>query len=541
MSFHQNSWGIKMKDSLLKMKEGIAGFWRARTKNQKIIGIGSIVLVLAIISILTYLSTHKTLVPLYSGLSPSEAGAIKENLDSKGIENAVSDNGTTISVPEESVDTLKVQLASEGLPNTGQIDYSYFSQNAGLGMTENEFNVVKLAAMQTEIANLIKKIDGVQDASVMITMPEKGVFVSDKPGEASASVVLTTKPGYQFDQNQINALYRLVSKSVPNLPTDNIVIMNQNFEYYDLQEKKDTVGTEFATQQEIKKEVERDLQRQVQNMLGTLMGQDKVMVSVTTDIDFTQEKRNEKLVTPVDQQNMAGIAISAQKINETYTGNGNTNGGVPSSQNPADTLGSSYAAGSNGNGDYEKVQDTTNYEVNRINRQIVESPYKIKDIGIQVMVEPPKPNDPNSLPQNSINDINNILGSIIRTSLPQGTNGQPLTQQQINNKIAISVQPFNGKPVVATSQQSTGLPLWAYIVGGVLLLAIIVLIILFIRSRRKEDDEEEMIDEEVVYEVPDLPDESDSEASVKRKQLEKLAKDKPDDFAKLLRSWIAED
>ena len=43
-------------------------------------------------------------------------------------------------------------------------------------MTENEFNVVKLDAMQSEIANLIKKIDGVEDASVMITIPEQRAF-----------------------------------------------------------------------------------------------------------------------------------------------------------------------------------------------------------------------------------------------------------------------------------------------------------------------------------------------------------------------------
>ena len=69
-----------------------------------------------------------------------------------------------------------------------------------------------------------------------------------------------------------NALYHLVSKSVPNLPTDNIVIMNQNFEYFDLNDEKNSIGTEFASQQEIKKEIERDIQRQVQTMLGTLMG-----------------------------------------------------------------------------------------------------------------------------------------------------------------------------------------------------------------------------------------------------------------------------
>ena len=64
----------------------------------------------------------------------------------------------------------------------------------------------------------------------------------------------------------------MVSKSVPNLPTDNIVITNQNFEYFDLENEKNSPGNTFANQQEIKKEIERDIQRQVQTMLGTLMG-----------------------------------------------------------------------------------------------------------------------------------------------------------------------------------------------------------------------------------------------------------------------------
>ncbi len=32
--------------------------------------------------------------------------------------------------------------------------------------------MMKLDAMQTELANLIKSIDGVEDAEVMITLPE---------------------------------------------------------------------------------------------------------------------------------------------------------------------------------------------------------------------------------------------------------------------------------------------------------------------------------------------------------------------------------
>ena len=123
------------------------------------------------------------------------------------------------------------------MPKSGSIDYSFFSQNAGIGTTENEFNVLKLDAMQTELANLIKGIEGIKDAKVMITLPETGIFVSDQAKKHLLRLYLNTKPRYEFEQNQIKALYQLVSKSVPNLPTDNIVIMNQNFEYFDLENK----------------------------------------------------------------------------------------------------------------------------------------------------------------------------------------------------------------------------------------------------------------------------------------------------------------
>ena len=37
---------------------------------------------------------------------------------------------------------------------------------------------------------------------------------------------------------------------------------------------------------------------------------------------------------------MEGIAISAQKITETYTGDGSSSGGRPQAEDPADALGS---------------------------------------------------------------------------------------------------------------------------------------------------------------------------------------------------------
>ncbi|KAB7668636.1 flagellar basal-body MS-ring/collar protein FliF [Bacillus sp. B1-b2] len=533
-----------MKENLNKMFNPLKEYWGSRSKKQKTFTISGLLLLLLLVIFTTYFFTRDNLVPLYSNLQPSETGAIKENLDSKGITSVISDGGTTISVPEDSVDTLKVQLASEGIPESGSIDYSFFSENASFGMTDNEFDVLKLDALQTEISNLIKGIDGINEADVVITLPEESVFVSDQGGEATASIVLNTKAGYNFSENQIKGLYTLVSKSVPNLPTDNIVITNQNFEYFDLNSSNNSATDTFTSQNNVKKQIERDIQRQVQTMLGTLMGQDKVVVSVTADIDFTQENREENLVTPVDEENMAGIAVSAQNITETYAGeNAADAAGVVQAEEGTDTTTYNAETGAGtGNGDYEKTESTVNSEVNRIKKQIVESPYKVRDLGIQVMVEPPTADDPTSLSQESIDDIQNILSTIVRTSIDKtSTDGEELTEDQINNKIAVSVQKFNGKSATQQAAATTSIPWWVYAVGGVLLAVIILLIFLFMRARKKKQAEEV---EEIIQPVPSVADvntEQETEGTIRKKQLEKMAKEKPEEFAKLLRTWITED
>ena len=55
--------------------------------------------------------------------------------------------------------------------------------------------------------------------------------------------------------------------------------------------------------------------------------------------------------------------------------------------------------------------------------------------------------------------------------------------------------------------------------------------------------EEELIIEEQheSLDVEDINKELETEGTIRRKQLEKMAKEKPEEFAKLLRTWIAEE
>lgn len=530
-----------MNERLTKIKNDTSQFWTSRSKKQKFVMLGSVVGVIVLAIAITLFATKITYVPLYKDLSTREIGQVKEALDSQGVKYEIAPGGTSILVPEDQVDSLLVQLASEGYPQTGSIDYS-FANSSGFGMTDNEFNLLKKAATETEIAKLIKNLDGVKDAKVMINLPEEGVFLKDVKDEATASIVLNTDPGYKFTEQQIATMYNLVAKSVPNLSADNIVISNQFSDYFDLHAAtaEGTSTTTAEGQLQAKKLIERDLQRQVQNMLGTLMGQDKVIVSVSTDIDFKKENREENLVTPVDEENMAGIAISAQHITEQYTGTGAAAAGTPEAETTTDNF-TTYNEGANGNGDYERAEDTVNNEVNRIRKDIQEAPYKIKDMGIQVIVEPPTGADAGTLPNGVQEDIQKILSTIVRTTISKDVAAE-LTQQQIDEKVAVSVHQLNGKATETASEKSV-IPWWIWVIGGILLAVILLLAFFIVRSRKRAQEEEELsiLDEQEELMIEDINEEIETEATMRRKQLEKMAKDKPDDFAKLLRSWIAED
>lgn len=532
-----------MNERLTKIKSDSTNFWSSRTKNQKGTIIGGLVAIIALAGFLTYFSTRTTMVPLFTEISQAEVGKIAEVLTAQGATYEIASGGTNILVPEDQKDALTVSLATQGYPETGGISTSFFTENAGFGMTDNEFNVIKKAALETDVANLIRKIEGVKDAQVTVALPSESVFLKESAGQATASIMLTTAPGHKFTDEQIKGLFNLVAKSVPNLTTENIVIMNQYSEYYDLNaaESGSGVGT-VASQMELKKTIERDLQRQVQQMLGTLMGEDKVVVSVTTDIDFKQENREENLVTPVDEDNMAGIEISAQRITETYTGGvGAGATGSPEAENVTDNF-VDYVEGEVGDGDYERVEETINNDVNRIRRDIQESPYKIRDLGIQVMVEPPVADDETSLSENVRSDIEQILSTIVRTSIDKEAAGE-LTDEQIANKIVVSVQPFYGN-ANADDVTDSVIPWWVWVIGGVLVVAIALLVFYVLRSRKRKQEEEEQLileKQQELIDVDDISEEKETEATVRRKQLEKMAKEKPEDFAKLLRSWVAED
>ncbi|ALS80027.1 flagellar basal-body MS-ring/collar protein FliF [Planococcus kocurii] len=546
-----------MKEKLLVFKTKMSESWTSFSPVTKWSVIGSFFITLMILGIFVFFSNQSNFSVLYSDLTAAEAGEIKTAIEEQAIPVEVSADGKTISVPEEHLANLKVSLAAEGIPKNGNVNYGTFSENMGLGMTDRHFDVVERDAMQNELAYLIEQIDGVTEANVMITLPKENIWITDEEQTSTASIVVQGDSTLQLDQKQINGLYHLISKSVPSLPPEQIVIMDQNGQVFEVQDanQADTNLSVYQQHREIQKGIEQDIQRELQQMLGLLLGQDKVVVSVMTNIDFTKEKREEQLVEPVDVENNEGLDISVERIVETYSSEGTV---IEDAAGTGETEVANYpGVDGAGNSESERTEERINSEVNRINRQIEKSPYVVDDITINVGVEPPIPDNPASLTQENIADISNLLKNAVSTSLSM--NEFQATDVELEDRISVFATEFQGRPAVEDEKPEVtffaGIPnnLLLVIGAAIVLVIVIIVALLFLRRKKKVDIEEEEYSfegfEQALAKSNLLePEEEEIDLSEfsnrsnpKRKTIEKLAKGRPEDFTKLLRSWMADD
>ncbi|MFY0542790.1 flagellar basal-body MS-ring/collar protein FliF [Brevibacillus sp. H7] len=528
-----------MNERLAGYKEQITGKWNQFSTKQKWMISATALFLLISLGLYIYIASQPVYQPLYNQrLSEQEIGVIKQELESRQIPYRITGNGTGIEVPEVMAQDVIVDLAAQGIPSEAGINTEIFSSTSTLGVTDRQFDVLKKEALQQELRKMLERVKGVRAAQVMITLPQESVWVTETPDKATASVIVDVEPGTRLDQKQINSLYLIVSRSVPKLPTENITITDQYSNLLELAENTEVAGslTLYEQQEKIKAEVEKKIQQNLYNLLGTIMGRDKVIVHAAVKMNFDKENRVENLVEAPDKENNEGLIISAQKLSKTFSGQGTPPGGVGGT-GPNDVA--SYPGGSSqgANSQYEELNDVVNREVNRITRNITMSPYQIEDISINVGVEPPAGGQ---LDEQTMENIKQVLRNVVRVTLSE--KNVELTQEQLDGRISVFPRTFSGKVVV--EETSSLSPALLYGTGIIALLALGAVAFLIYRRRNQANlQQEEMPDLQPPqpFEVPDLVYAEDDDQVVVRKQLEKLARSKPDEFVVLLRTWLAED
>lgn len=526
-----------MNERFAQYREKTLLYWNRFSGKQKIIFFSTLFIFLIIIVVLTMQLSKTEYEVAFQDLDSTDSAGVMSYLESEGISYRLSPDGQSISVPSTEAARIKVDIGSQGIVQGGSIGYKVFDENSSMiGTTDSEFNVKYNNALNGEVEQLLRRMQGIKAAKVLINLPKETVFASQADQEqASASVVLSFNPGFRPSQENIDGYFNLVKTAVPNLPIENITIANNEIELMPTAKGgqagvSNQVEENFALQKKFNEEVKKT----VKQYLNSLMGSDNVDVLVISQLNFDKESRKEDLVTPVDPENMKGIEISSQIISNTYSGQGSTTGGVAGTGSE-DVTGYPTSADS-GTSTSEESSETRNYEVNRITKDVIASPYSVKDLTINVTVEPPA--GQNSLDDTTSAAIENILVNIVRASLEETST--TYTDADLAKKVSVYSQQVGNTDSNSTSSGLATWMIWAIAAAALLVGAGGGYLIY--RSRKKPvEEEEEDIPLQVPTEFPSINLESVTNDSQVRKQLESLAKKKPDEFVNLLRTWLADE
>lgn len=309
---------------------------------------------------------------LYSNLTEEDAGLIIQKLKEQKIPYKASSGG--VMVPSDRVYDLRLQLASAGLPQGGGVGYEVFDKTS-FTMTDFVQKLNYRRAVQGEIARTIRSLSEVEQCRVHLAIPEKSLF-SREDDRPKASVLVKLKPGRRLAETQVHGIVHLVSSSVERLDPKDVSVVDNRGEMLTSATNDKTGMTEG--QLEYQRNIEKDMENKVMSILDPVVGKGKVRVKVSTTIDFTRVEKTEERFDPDGQ-----VIRSEQKnIEKSTTGK---TGGVPgtSSNLPAKTT--QQAASTQGQA--EKRNETTNYEISRTTSHIVNASGNIKRLSVVALVD----------------------------------------------------------------------------------------------------------------------------------------------------------
>jgi flagellar M-ring protein FliF len=516
-----------------QVREKLLGFWNQYSKTQKWILASTAAFLLFAIILLTYLFTRTQYELAFQNLDSTDAAAIIQYLDGNGISYQLNNAGTSISVPSATASKVKVDVGSQGLVQNGSIGFAELSKSSSvIGSTDQEFQVKLRNALNGEIQQLLLSKQGIAKVKAIVTLPEESVFLNEaNKDKATAAVVMTFKPGYRPKQDEIDSYYNLVKAAVPNLAIEDITISSSTGDLTPSTQLGGTGalgGAQYETQFAIQNEFESDLKKNIQQFLIPIVGMDNMVISVVSALNFDKKNSQENLVEPLKDNDNKGIEISRQDSSETSTGTNGQAGGVVGTG--ATDVTNYPGSGSSGSSSAEKVSSTVNYEVNRITNNIDYGPYKVKDISINVGV------DAANMTPEKLAEIQGVLLRVGRVLLAES--GLDLSDAALAQRVSVISQSFEGN--VNTPGGITPSTLW--LAGaGLLALALLGGGGYYLYRRRKTAQEEAELAAMPRVEMPTIDIDNVSSESQVRKQLESLAKRKPDDFVNLLRTWLVDE
>ncbi|WP_368487903.1 flagellar basal-body MS-ring/collar protein FliF [Clostridium sp. BJN0013] len=473
---------------------------------------------------------------LFSNMDSKDLSSVYKQLQEDKVDVKV--EGNSILVPEDEVDETRMKVLSEVEITNGSEGFELLDQSK-LGSTDTEIKINYQRALQGELERTIKSLPEVENARVHLVLPDDTEFVKDtSPG--SASVTLKLKEGEELSKEQVKALVSLVSGAVKNVPKENVQVIDDNMTLLSKDLFEDEANSEDSTipaekQQQLKEQYEKNLEKNLLSMLEAVYGKDKVEVKVNADLDFDAVQQNS---TTYDNNS---VVVSEHVIDQTSQGDTGNQTGSPVDNNMSNTITNNTTGG---NSTYNET--TRNYNVPKVEQKTVKAPGSVRRLTASVALD-------GDVDDATRTAIRNLAVSAIGYD---GNRGDTISVEGLPFDTTAKDNAQKDMEDMEQAERTARRNRLIAIIGGIAA-AIIATIIEVILWRRKHG-EDELFEDEQLEGIDVVIGDEDTKASEKLKfkpleleqdtediyierEIKKYAKDKPDQVADIIKSWLAED
>ena len=242
-----------------------------------------------------YLMQKPEMTTLFSSLPENEKSAVFDALKQNGVDVSLNSATGEVIVPVDDYHNAKMLLASQGLPSS--VPDGYSSLNDMPMGTSRSVEAVKIKqTLEAELSKSLNFISGISSARVHLAIPEKTVFARET-ALPSASVFVRLASGRSLGRQQVQSIVHLVSSSVPNLPSENVTVIDQ---FGELLSKPKTDNNISASEEQIIQQMKLGeiYRSKVISLLTPMIGAGNVKAEVNVDMNFTKKEITEELVDP---------------------------------------------------------------------------------------------------------------------------------------------------------------------------------------------------------------------------------------------------
>lgn len=548
-------------------------------QTQKII-IFSVVglIVIALIVIISFSSKPDKTLLFQKPLTPQDFAKVTKALQDMNADFSTKDDKYIIVKDVKTAETLRMKLGQQGIIPNNITGWELFDTQKWT-TTDFERDVNLKRAIKGEIERQLKLLDGVEECYLNIAWPKESLF-SNTQQEITASLTIIPKPYSNILENrkQIEGIKKLVAFGIPGLKEENVVITDPSGNIVsDFSSQDNTAYLEIVKQQLQIKERERvKIEQRIRDQLQKIIGKNKVDIQLDIDIRFDQVQSEANKIIPVvikpdnpntpydDSVIVPNVTISEQTIQKEYKGPQTIPEGPPGTEPNVppgykELLPSSVVVNEN--------QQTKNYEISR--EKVVSSmtPYQINKITCSVMVD--------GIWEIEVDSKGNLV--VDKVKLGYKRKYTPLSEEDLKkieeivkgaigydkargDMVTVQNIPFNHEAEFAAEDaiiKRKDLLRKALITSFVSILVFLLIIVLYrvisaeIQRRRKLKEEELLRKQQELREKALRAAEKEGievELSMEEKaRLEmqenaiNVAREHPEEVAKLIRTWLAED